>query len=551
MGIEAARSTDSAVQAVWGMTQIGATVGKAEAVLKAAPTAATAGTVPALTAAPSLTAALRPSVGAAVHWKRRYRKRLFATDLVIILLATAIPPLLVAFGDVTSDVGVTVGATVGAAENGTLIYTSIIAVGVALVWYSLLALFHSRDSGSLGTGSFEYRAVASASLVLAGTIALIAVIGPDTGLRNFIVYSIPIGLIALLVGRATWRVWLGTQRKFGRFLSDVVVYGQGRDARYVVRQIDKKAGAAYRVVGVILDGEDDEAKEHIAQRHPDIPVVCGGGNIEEQVDTLGADAVVVAGALPGGNRAIQELGWRLEEARTEVILVPSLTNVSSPRLRMRPVEGLPLMHVELPTFTGWRHLVKRSMDFVGSLIAIILFLPLFAIITIAVKVSDPGPAIFTQTRTGRRGKPFTMYKFRSMVTTAEADLEALKEKNEGAGPLFKMKDDPRVTRVGAVLRKFSLDEFPQFFNVLKGDMSLVGPRPPLPSEVESYEGHDHRRLYIKPGLTGLWQINGRSDLDWEESIRLDLYYVENWSVAGDFAIMWRTFKVMINPNGAY
>lgn len=144
-----------------------------------------------------------------------------------------------------------------------------------------------------------------------------------------------------------------------------------------------------------------------------------------------------------------------------------------------------------------------------------------------------------------------MFKFRSMVSTAESDLADLQGLNEGAGPLFKLKHDPRVTRVGRWLRKYSLDELPQFFNVLKGDMSLVGPRPPLPIEVAAYEGYTHRRLYIKPGVTGLWQVNGRSDLDWEESVRLDLYYVENWSVTGDLMIMWRTFKVMVAPSGAY
>lgn len=555
MGIETTQSTDRSIQTVWGMAQLGATVGKAEAVVQAAGGLAAKPAIasPAPISAAGLTVVPdtgRVSAAPAEHWRKRYHRRLLATDLLIITLALAIPPALVAIQEPPGLLGVG-AANAFVSESGVLVYMAVLAASIGVAWALLLGYFHSRSRGSLGAGSFEYRAVFSASAFLAGTLSILAVIGPNTGLRSFILISLPVGLVALLIGRFAWRIWLGTQRKFGRFLSDVIVYGQGRDARYVVHQISKKAGAAYRVVGIVLDSEDSESQTLIAQRHPDIPIIIGGGRVEDQVTNLGADAVVVAGSLPGGNRAIQELGWRLEEARTGVILVPSLTNVATPRLRLQPVEGLPLLHVELPTFTGWRHVVKRTMDAVVSFFAILVLLPFFGIVALAVRATSPGNAIFRQTRTGRRGKPFTMYKFRSMVQTAEADLAELQDENEGAGPLFKMKNDPRVTKIGAFLRKYSLDEFPQFFNVLKGDMSLVGPRPPLPSEVATYEGHTHRRLYIKPGLTGLWQINGRSDLDWEESIRLDLYYVENWSVLGDLAIMWRTFKVMINPNGAY
>jgi exopolysaccharide biosynthesis polyprenyl glycosylphosphotransferase len=273
--------------------------------------------------------------------------------------------------------------------------------------------------------------------------------------------------------------------------------------------------------------------------------------VPDLVAELGADAVLVAGQLAGGTAAIRSLGWALEPAHTELVLVSSLVNVAGPRITMRPVEGLPLMHVDQPRFEGGRHVVKRVLDVVVASLALLAMLPLFAVLAVLIRRDSGGPVFFSQTRNGRHGETFRMHKFRTMVTTAERDRAALVAANQGAGPLFKMKDDPRVTHVGAVLRRHSLDELPQFWNVLKGEMSLVGPRPPLPEEVASYEGHTGRRLYIKPGLTGLWQINGRSNLDWEESVRLDLYYVENWSVTGDLMIMWRTFKVMVRPEGAY
>lgn len=491
----------------------------------------------------------------AVHWRRRYRRRLLVTDAVLIFAAVSVPGLV---ARLAPENGGPLGAYLAqvsgsiSAEATSSLRMSLLALGVAACWMICLQLFQSRSSERIAIGVFEYKAVVDATCALAGFLAVIALLGTDTGLRVFVVLTLPTGLLALLLGRWSWRHWLQGQRALGRALSDVVVYGQAKDAPYVVRQLAKKTGAAYRVVGVVVEGASDpDAENLIRATNPALPVLHGGAQIEDYVSRLGADAVVVAGALPGGRRAIQDLGWRLERARTEIIMVSSLTNVAGPRISMRPVEGLPLMHVELPTFTGLRHVIKRAMDILLSAVALTVLAPVFLVIGLLIHRDSPGGVFFAQERTGRRGEAFMMYKFRSMVSTAESDLAALQGLNEGAGPLFKLKHDPRVTRIGQWLRKYSLDELPQFFNVLKGDMSLVGPRPPLPIEVAAYEGYTHRRLYIKPGVTGLWQVNGRSDLDWEESVRLDLYYVENWSVTGDLMIMWRTFKVMVVPSGAY
>ena len=261
--------------------------------------------------------------------------------------------------------------------------------------------------------------------------------------------------------------------------------------------------------------------------------------------------MIVAGQFGGGSQTIRQLSWDLEGTATELVLTSRLADVAGPRIHFRPVEGLPLLHVEIPTFDGWRHVLKRTFDIVFAGTALVLFAPVLLIIAIFIRLDDGGPVFFRQTRCGRDGGTFEMIKFRSMVKAAEQDLAGLLDRDEGAGVLFKMRNDPRVTHVGRVLREHSLDELPQFWNIFVGDMSVVGPRPPLVCEVEAYEGNVRRRLMIKPGLTGLWQISGRSDLSWEESVRLDLYYVENWSLTGDLMIVWRTAKTLITAKGAY
>jgi len=219
-------------------------------------------------------------------------------------------------------------------------------------------------------------------------------------------------------------------------------------------------------------------------------------------------------------------------------------------LHVDPVDGLPLLRLTRPTFAGVSWVAKHVVDRLGSALLLLLMAPLLLFIAIAVKL-DGGPIFFRQTRVGRHGREFSMLKFRSMVVDAEQRLVSLRRANEGAGPLFKMKNDPRVTGIGAFLRRYSLDELPQLINVLTGAMSLVGPRPPLPREVATYGRDAQRKLLVKPGLTGLWQISGRSDLSWEESVRLDLRYVENWNLALDALILWKTFGAVTGSRGAY
>lgn len=263
-----------------------------------------------------------------------------------------------------------------------------------------------------------------------------------------------------------------------------------------------------------------------------------------------AVAVTATERLDG--RGIRDLSWELEKIDVDLLVAPGVVDVAGPRLQMRPVAGLPLIHLEKPQYHGAKRFQKRLFDLVFSGAAVVCLLPLMAVIAVAIRATGKGPTLYRQQRIGLNGKPFQMVKFRTMVDGADAMIEELVDQNESeGGVLFKIKDDPRVTPVGRFLRKFSLDELPQFFNVLNRDMSVVGPRPPLPTEVSSYDDYAKRRLLVRPGITGLWQVSGRSDLSWEDSVRLDLFYVENWSMITDFLIALKTAKVVFTRTGAY
>jgi exopolysaccharide biosynthesis polyprenyl glycosylphosphotransferase len=260
-------------------------------------------------------------------------------------------------------------------------------------------------------------------------------------------------------------------------------------------------------------------------------------------------AVLACPQLDG--TALRRLAWELEPTGADLIVAPTLVDVAGPRLSIRPVEGLPLLHVDHPTFTGLRRLLKVGFDRCLAGLALLLLSPLLAVIAVAVKLDSPGPVLFRQLRVGRLGQEFTILKFRSMVADAERRMDEVVQLNQGDGPLFKAHADPRVTRVGAFLRRTSLDELPQLVNVLLGQMSLVGPRPHLAAEVALFGSDMTRRMLVKPGLTGLWQVSGRSDLTWDESVRVDLRYVENWSFMLDVAILWKTLFVVLRRSGAY
>ncbi|GAB2760505.1 sugar transferase [Sinomonas soli] len=418
-----------------------------------------------------------------------------------------------------------------------------------LVWPFALGLSGSRDTSVLGIGVDEYRRVVSGTMQLFALVAVVVVLTDGVLSARLWALVLGTGTLGLLATRSLSRRWLHRQRQSGMYLTPAVVVGEPEDVRYVVRRIAAGEGAPYNVLGAILPG--GRRGQSLTVDGERLPVLSSTDDVVRTVATKKAGAVIVAGPVPGGNQYVRELGWNLEEHDAELVLASSLTNVAGPRIHFRPVPGLPLMEVDLPRYSGTKHVVKRCADLVLGAAAVIVLAPVLVVLALIVRLDSPGPVMFRQERVGKDGRPFTMFKFRSMVPDAEARLAALAGANEGAGVLFKMKEDPRVTRCGAWMRRYSLDELPQFFNVLRGEMSLVGPRPPLAREVGSYERYTHRRMLIKPGITGLWQISGRSDLEWDDAVRLDLYYVENWSLTGDLMILWRTLRAVVAPAGAY
>ncbi|MFK4762372.1 sugar transferase [Microbacterium sp. ZW T5_45] len=478
--------------------------------------------------------AVSPRASAALErrrlWERRYRMRLQLTDAVVIMLAVGLTAVIERF---TGQTGVE------PIRDGLLL---------AVVWFTALSAVNSRAQAILGSGATEYRRVANAGALAFGATAIAAVLLEWQGLQPLFFIALPVGMLGLLYSRWLWRRWLQRQRLSGRYASRTLVVGDAEDVEYVIGALQKGGENGYNVVGTTLF---DHAVGTLTIGECTYPVVGDIQSVAVGAADLGADAIIVASRPEGDPDFVKHLSWELEGTAAELILSSRLTDVAGPRVSLRQVDGLPLIQVKIPTYEGGLHVLKRALDILVAVAALIPIAVLTPALALLVKIDSPGPVFFFQERVGRDGRRFRMVKFRSMRTDAEQQLAALKAQNEGAGLLFKMKDDPRVTRVGRVLRKLSLDELPQFWNVLVGDMSVVGPRPPLPSEVTAYDGTIYRRLYIKPGITGLWQVSGRSDLSWEESVRLDLRYVENWSVMNDLQIMWRTAKVMVRPSGAY
>lgn len=422
--------------------------------------------------------------------------------------------------------------------------------GVLIVaWLLSLKLMRCYDDRVLGYGADEYRRVGAASLRLAAAVAIAGYV-VDAGIsRVFLAISFTVGTLGLVVARYAARKQLHRARSRGEgWFRRVLVVGDTPHVLELVHTLRREPYAGYQVVGTCIP---DALLAPVPQRLGDVPVLGSFRNICEVAKEVGADTIAVTASGELTATRLRRLGWQLEGTGIDLVLAPALTDVAGPRIHTRPVAGLPLIHVEAPEFRGTRKLIKGFVDRALALVGLILALPVFAIIAIAVKLDSPGPVLFRQVRVGLGGREFNVYKFRTMVVDADKMLASLAEKNETDGLLFKMRNDPRVTRVGRVLRKWSLDELPQLLNVLRGDMSLVGPRPPLPSEVARYNGDVARRLLVKPGMTGLWQVSGRSDLSWEDGIRLDLYYVENWSLAVDLTILWKTIGAVLQRRGAY
>ncbi|MEO9326995.1 sugar transferase [Gordonia aurantiaca] len=427
---------------------------------------------------------------------------------------------------------------------------TLVSAGLIATWLLALRAFQTFDRRIVGSGSQEYSRVVSACLTVFGGLAMVDLLFRLNIARGFIAIALPVGTAGLILSRWLWRQHLQRQRMRSENLERVLVVGSTSSAVPMIERLLNKPDLGYRVVGLCLPNRAGQ-RESVRVGVDEVPVFGTFDDVCTSVIDSGATTVAVTSAEALGHDAMQTLSWDLEGLNVDMMVSPGVTDVAGPRVMVRPVAGLPLLHIDKPRYEGANRFRKALVDRLGAAMLLVLLAPVFAVVAVAIKLDSQGPVFYRGTRMGLNNSPFGMWKFRSMVQNADALKENLRPLNEGAGVLFKMRDDPRVTRVGAFLRRYSLDELPQLLNVLGGSMSLVGPRPPLPDEVALYDGHVARRMLVKPGMTGLWQVSGRSDLSWEESVRLDLTYVENWSMMQDLMILWRTVKAVFAKDGAY
>ena len=473
-------------------------------------------------------------------WQAAYARRLFWTDGVVVALAVLLAHV-VRFGH--QDL-LTMGPV------STLNYT-LISGSLIVAWLVILRVFRTRSRRVIGCGYDEYQRVVSATLRLFGFVAIVALVFQMELARGYLAIALPVGLVGLLLTRWMWRKDLARRRSRGEYATSVLVVGGARAVKHMASSFERRSRDGYRVVGVCVPRSSGVAGEAIDVDGRPVPIFGDEHSVVEALVASGADTVAVTATETLGPEGIKDLVWKLEPHNADLVVATGVVDVSSPRIEMRPVAGLPLIHVEKPSYHGAKRSGKRMFDLWFSSLALLALTPVFALVALAIKLDSTGPVFYRSERIGLDGEPFGMIKFRSMVTDADKLVDTLIARNEGAGLLFKMREDPRVTRVGRVLRRFSIDELPQFLNVIRGEMSVVGPRPPLRREVENYDGRVKRRLLVRPGVTGLWQVSGRSDLSWDESVRLDLSYVENWSMVTDVLIIGKTVKAVVASDGAY
>jgi exopolysaccharide biosynthesis polyprenyl glycosylphosphotransferase len=475
------------------------------------------------------------------EWSRRYLLLVAGADALVGGIAAAVP------------------ASISNTLSGKHAVPLAWLVGL-IVWPAAIALCRGYRRNRIGIGFDEPGAVMRAGMVVvvagalpAGFMAVPTGALDPTGEWTLFLYALlklvavgaPFAVLLSLLVRFLAHKILHYVQSHGHNLRHVLVVGSFGAAQQLSERIQREPDAGMKVMGLCLPSS--ELPRPVVAG---VPVLGSLSQVPQVVRAMGCDAVAVTSDDATRYNYLRELAWSLEGAGVELLVDPGLVEVAGPRMHIRPLMGFPLLHVEEPHFTGWRWLLKRATDVVLTSVGLLIISPLMLAIAAVVKLQDGGPVIFRQARIGRDGRPFTMLKFRSMVVDAEERKLELMAHNEGKGGLFKLSNDPRVTRFGQFLRSFSLDELPQLFNVLAGSMSLVGPRPHLASELAQMPSEASRRSLVTPGLTGLWQVSGRSDLGGDDAVRLDLRYVENWSFTLDLQILWKTAFAVVAKRGA-
>ncbi len=458
-----------------------------------------------------------------------FRRRLILGDGVAITLAIGIGLFLSS------------RATTWAIDPTLAIYGVPFAIGV--LWWGLLGIRGSYDQRIIGLGTEEVRRVVSASLYLFAVVAGISYLFRADISRSYAFVSFPLGLAFIIAARFMWRSWLHRCRRAGCFMYRTALIGSGQPLADLESHFGENLTTGYQVVVTFppppVSAQTDPTKlsEWLLE-------------LGEMADDFGVHVVALTTNSTLTSEVIRQIAWHLEGRPIDLLIAPAMMDTGGSRLTFRPAAGFPLLHLSEASLSRPQRFSKRLLDLSGSVLLIILLAPALLVCAIWVKCSSRGPILFRQVRIGRAGLPFTMLKFRSMVPEADAMRDALRSKFDLQDPLFKLEIDPRVTRAGAFLRRWSLDELPQLLNVVGGSMSLVGPRPHPLDDVSRYEIEAFRRLALKPGMTGLWQVEGRSSIQWKEALQLDLYYVESWSLSGDIILLARTFRTVIQGNGA-
>lgn len=463
------------------------------------------------------------------RWQASYQRRVRVTDLVVIGSAVLLSQLVTA--ETRSAVGI--------------VEASLVSVGLIGLWFAAVGINGARDRKVLGAGAGEYRRIIQASLYLFGAIAIVGFLADLEHVRRYLAIALPLGLVGLMGTRWVWRLLLREYRRFGSHLHRVVLAGGGPGVREMADRFGSRQYLGFELAGVCVPAGDGADFDGLPTSHdPD--------DLAAFARQVGADLVAVTAHDFVGPARIRSLGWSLEGSGVQLALAPSLTDVAGPRIHVKPVAGLAMMLVEEPRFRGPKLVAKVMMDWFLALVALVLLSPVLLVTAVLVKRGDGGPVFFRHERVGLGGSTFRVWKFRTMTIDADAAKDSVRAATaQTASVFFKSAEDPRITRIGRLLRRTSIDELPQLFNVLAGQMSLVGPRPLVPGEGSEVGNFLERRMLVRPGITGLWQVSGRSDVSDTERIRMDFYYVENWSLAGDLVILLRTAASVLRREGAY
>ncbi|WP_026925486.1 sugar transferase [Glycomyces arizonensis] len=470
----------------------------------------------------------------ASNWHRSYQAALVGVDLLAALAASAVA------------VNLTPHSHAGFHTNEQVaFYYLTVWLLLPTAWLLTLWGTGAYDRRYLGLGNDEFKRVIRASLFMLALVSFLALTFKADVSRATVAVILAAGAILIAACRYGARLGLHKMREAGRAVQRVLLIGSYPEALEVYRTVRRAPAAGLVPVGIYVT----EGASSVRNLETPVPVFAGT-DVVTCAEQLEADTLAVCGTASAEAGDLRRLAWQLEGTGRDLVVAPQLTDIAGPRVHIRPVEGLPLLHVEEPKISGVGWLIKNILDISWSVLGLIILSPLFLAVAIAIKVDSPGPVFFRQSRVGREGDTFRCWKFRTMYIDAEDRQAALMMHNETDGLLFKMKDDPRITRVGRFLRRTSIDEFAQLINVVRGEMSLVGPRP-LPAENGDFLGDVRRRLLVRPGITGLWQVSGRSDLSWDDAVRLDLYYVDNWSLTTDLQILFRTVAVVLRRRGAY